>query len=193
MTTTRDAPDAPDAPDGPLRSFTAAPGPSGAADDPGRLAVIVRRPRVDAREILDDAILDPDLGLIGDSWLARGSRHTLDGSAELDAQVTLMSVGVLAAIEPDPDRWPLSGDQLLVDLELAIEVLPAGSRLSIGEAVLEISGKPHTGCAKFSSRFGSDALRWINSPEGRAARRRGLNARVVQGGRIRVGDEVVVV
>jgi len=171
-------------PDRHLDSVRAAP------RDDGRLELIVRRPAVDAREVVDEAVLDVDVGLVGDSWLARGSSRTPDGSANPDAQVTIMSTRVLAAIEPDRTRWPLAGDQLYVDFDLAAEHLPAGTRLAVGSAVVEVSEAPHTGCAKFSARFGSDALRWINSPTGRELRMRGLNARVVQGGSLRVGDRV---
>ncbi|MEW6224536.1 MAG: MOSC domain-containing protein [Chloroflexota bacterium] len=158
--------------------------------DDGRLELIVRRPAVDAREVLEQAVLDVAEGLVGDGWLARGSSRTPDGSANPDAQVTIMSTRVLAAIEPDRARWPMAGDQLYVDLDLGMESLPAGTRLAVGGAVVEVSEAPHTGCAKFSARFGSDALRWINSPTGRELRMRGLNARVVQGGTVRVGDRV---
>ncbi len=159
--------------------------------DRGRVELIVRRPAVDQREVLTEALLDPDVGLVGDGWLARGSGSTPDGSANPDAQLTLISVRVLEAIEPDRSRWPLAGDQVYVDLDLRLDRLPAGSQLAIGtEAVIEVSEPPHTGCAKFSARFGSDALRWINSPTGRAHRMRGLNARVVVGGTIRPGDEI---
>jgi MOSC domain-containing protein YiiM len=157
------------------------------ADD-GRVELIVLRPDRDLREPVQEAVLDPDDGVVGDSWRARGSSSRPDGSANPDAQVTIMSTRVLAAIEPDRSRWPLAGDQLLVDADLSIANLPAGTRLAIGGAVLEVSETPHTGCAKFSARFGSDALRWINSPVGRELRMRGLNARVVQGGVVRVGD-----
>ena len=104
-----------------------------------------------------------------------------------------MSIRVLAAIEHDESRWPLAGDQLLVDLDLSTEALPAGARLRIGDAELVISETPHTGCAKFSGRFGSDALRWINSPLGRDRRFRGVNARVVRGGIVRRGDIIQTV
>jgi len=161
-----------------------------APHDNGRLELIVRRPSVDAREIVAEAVLDPGRGLVGDSWAARGSRMTPDGSAQPETQLTLMSVRVLKAIEPDPARWPLAGDQLLVDFNLSIEALPAGSLLAIGSAVIEVSEPPHTGCAKFSARFGSDALRWINSPIGRAHRMRGLNARILTAGTIRTGDSI---
>jgi MOSC domain-containing protein YiiM len=158
--------------------------------DGGRLELIVRRPAVDEREVLIEAMLDEADGLVGDGWAARGSRSTPDGSADPDAQLTVMSTRVLEAIEPDRQRWPLAGDQLYVDFDLSLETLPAGSRLAIGTAVIEVSETPHTGCAKFSARFGSDALRWINSPVGRAHRMRGLNARIVESGMVRTGDAV---
>jgi hypothetical protein len=155
--------------------------------DSGRLELIVRRPAEGERELLDEAFLDLTLGLVGDRWADR-----IPGSTPiyLSAQLTVTSTRVLAAIEPDRERWPLAGDQLFVDLDLSVENLPAGSRLAIGSAVLEVSEEPHTGCAKYSARFGGDALRWINSPTGRAYRMRGLNARVVEAGTVRLGDAV---
>jgi len=163
---------------------------SAAPADQGRLELIVRRPCVDEREVLTEAHLDPAHGLVGDGWAARGSGSTPDGSADPASQLTVMSIRVLAAIEPDRERWPLAGDQLYVDLDLSVEHLPAGSHLAIGPAVIEVSETPHTGCAKFSARFGSDALRWINSPVGRAHRMRGMNAKVVLAGTIRTGDTI---
>ena len=159
---------------------------------PGRLVGIVRRPARDRRQIVPDAELDAETGLVGDDWLARGSSSTADGQANPESQLTLMSVRVLRAIEPDEARWPLSGDQLLVDLDLSIAHLPPGATVLVGTSKLVISEKPHTGCAKFSGRFGSDALRWINSPLGRDLRLRGVNARVAVPGRIAVGDEIRV-
>ena len=156
--------------------------------DQGTLRAIVRRPERDRREVVTEATLDLETGLVGDDWLARGSSSRPDGRANPDSQLTIMSVRVLAAIEPDESRWPLAGDQLLVDLDLSIDNLPAGARFRVGETELVISETPHTGCAKFSGRFGSDALRWINSPHGRNLRLRGVNARVVRGGVVRVGD-----
>jgi MOSC domain len=158
--------------------------------DTGRLEVIVRRPAEDEREVLDVAVLDPDRGLVGDDWIRRGSSSTPDGSPNPLSQLTLMSTRVLAAIEPDRSRWPLAGDQLLVDLDLSVDNLPPGTRLAIGDAELKVSDKPHTGCAKFSARFGSDALRWINGPTGRELRMRGVNCRILRGGTIRTGDAV---
>jgi len=154
--------------------------------DQGRLELIVRRPAVDAREILDEARLDLDLGLVGDRWATRDAKTPV----YLASQLTVIGTRLLAAIEPDRALWPLAGDQLYVDLDLCEEHLPAGSRLAIGSSLIEVSETPHTGCAKFSARFGSEALRWINSPMGRVHRLRGLNARVVEAGAIRVGDVI---
>ena len=166
--------------DGQLEDVRAAP------RDHGRVELIVRRPADDEREILDEAHLDPGSGLVGDRWAGR-HEHT---PVYLSAELTVINTRVLAAIEPDRARWPLAGDQIYVDLDLSVENLPIGSRLAIGSAVIEISETPHTGCSKFSARFGSDALRWINSPTGRAHRMRGLNAWIVEAGTVRPGDTI---
>ena len=158
---------------------------SSPADD-GRLEFIARRLGEGEREILDEARLDLDLGLVGDRWAARDDRTP----SYMMAQLTLINTRVLAAIEPDRARWPLAGDQLYVDMDLSIDNLPAGARLAIGSAVVEVSETPHTGCAKFSARFGGDALRWINSPVGREHRMRGMNARIVEAGTVRAGDTI---
>jgi hypothetical protein len=156
----------------------------------GTVHALVLRPDRDRRVVVEEAVLDEIEGVVGDNWRTRGSSSTPDGAANPESQLMLMSTRVLAAIEPDRDRWALAGDQLLVDFDLSIDSLPSGTRLLVGEAELEISVKPHTGCAKFSARFGSDALRWINSPEGRHLRLRGVGARIVRGGVVRVGDTI---
>lgn len=158
----------------------------------GVLELIVRRPAIDAREVCAAGELSIETGLVGDGWLARGSRHTIDGSAEPDRQLTVMNVRSIELLAGDDrTRWPLAGDQLYVDLDLSATNLPTGSRVKIGGAVVEVTAPPHTGCAKFSRRFGADALRFVNSPEGSVLRLRGLNARVVEGGPITTGDAVV--
>lgn len=158
--------------------------------DGGTVELIAVRPAVDEREILTEARLDLGEGIIGDSWRARGSSSTPDGSANPVAQVTLMNARAAAAIAGERDQWALAGDQIYVDLDLSLLNLPAGSRIQIGSAVLELSEAPHTGCAKFSARFGNDALRFVNSPLGRELRLRGANCRVVVGGVVRSGDTI---
>ena len=158
--------------------------------DGAAVELIVLRPERDAREVVSEARLDPVEGLVGDGWLRRGSSSTPDGSADPQSQLTIMSTRVLAAVEPDRSRWPLAGDQLYADLDLSEANLPPGARLRVGEALVEVTERPHTGCAKFAARFGLDALRWISTPVGRSHRMRGMYVRVVEGGAIRVGDEI---
>ncbi len=109
--------------------------------DHGSLEYIVRRPRVDEREIVSAATLDPQEGLMGDTWISRGN-----GTQNPDAQLTLMNARVIALVAGTKDRWALAGDQLFVDLDLSAANLPAGSRLAVGTAIIEISALPHTGC-----------------------------------------------
>jgi len=158
--------------------------------DSGVLAMIVRRPEVDAREVLQRAELSLEAGLVGDNWSTRGNRRTADGSPQPDTQLNVINARFTALIAGSEDRWPLAGDQLYVDLDLSHDNLPAGTRLAIGDSVIEVTDQPHTGCKKFSARYGVDALRFVNSEIGKALRLRGLNAKVVVPGAIRRGDAV---
>lgn len=149
----------------------------------GRLELIVRRPAENLREVLHEAELDLEVGLVGDRW------H-LGPSPTNDSQLTLMNARLAQLVARERERWPLAGDQLYVDLDLSVENLPAGTRLALGGAVIELTEVPHTGCAKFSARFGTDALKFVNKSPGRELRLRGANARVVTPGTVRVGDEI---
>jgi hypothetical protein len=161
--------------------------------DVGTLDLIVRRPAGEEREVLTDAVLDVQVGVEGDNWLSRGSRHTEDGTAENDRQVTLMNSRAVALIAGTEERWPLAGDQLYVDLNLGEANLPTASLLELGHAVLEVTAPPHTGCAKFTRRFGRDAARFVNSDAGRVLNLRGINARVVTSGTVSTGASVQVI
>jgi hypothetical protein len=156
--------------------------------DEGVLELIVRRPQVDVREVLEAAELHPSEGLVGDSWKMRGSSRTPDGSAHTDMQLNIMNARVIALVAQDRDRWQLAGDQLYLDMDLSDGNLPAGTRLALGSAVIEVTPQPHTGCKKFVARFGLDAMKFVNSPIGRELHLRGINAKVIQPGAIRVGQ-----
>jgi MOSC domain-containing protein YiiM len=159
------------------------------ADD-GLVRLIVRRPGPRRREVLDEGELDVELGLVGDDWISRPAKGSDRPSPW--SQVTLMNARFTELISggAEADAWAQAGDQLYLDLDISVANLPAGSRLQLGDAVLEISAQPHTGCAAFSERFGTEALRLASTEEGRDLRLRGANAVVVRSGRVRAGDAV---
>jgi MOSC domain-containing protein YiiM len=159
--------------------------------DGGRVILVVRRPEAGMRELPEEGLLDPEAGLAGDNWLTRGSASTADGSADPDRQVTVMNARAAQLVACGTDRMPLAGDQLYVDLDLSVDNLPPGSLLMVGQAVLRVSEAPHLGCAKFVERFGADAMRFVNSRDGRKLRLRGMNTRVVRPGIVRCGDIAV--
>ncbi len=159
--------------------------------DDGRLDLIVRRPEIGAREILDVGELTLDQGLAGDTWHQRPSRRTDDGGPHPEMQLNIINARLSTLIGGDDvDRRALAGDQLHVDLDLSEANLPAGTRLAIGDAVVEVTAQPHTGCAKFAARFGAEALRFVNVGAGKELRLRGINAKVVTPGTIRPGDAI---
>ena len=159
-------------------------------NDAGRVELICRRPRTEQRELIDEAVLDTEQGLVGDNWLTRGSKSTPDGSAHPGTQLTLMNVRSATLIAGAPERRQLAGDQFFVDLDLSVDNIPPGSRLKLGAATVEITEIPHRGCGKFSARFGVDALKFVNSEVGRELNLRGVNARIVEGGVVRRGDAI---
>jgi MOSC domain-containing protein YiiM len=153
-----------------------------APKDRGVLRLIVRRPQTNAREVLDEGQLELADGLVGDRWSIRKD------SADRETQLNIMNARAIALVAHSADRWALAGDQLFIDLDLSADNLPPGARLGVGSAVIEVTEPPHTGCGKFAARFGTDAAKFVNSPEGKQLRLRGLNAKVVAPGVIRVGD-----
>ena len=156
--------------------------------DEGVVELIVRRPQVETREVLEEAELSMTDGLIGDSWNQRSSSRMADGSPHPDMQINIMNARAVALVAQEKDRWQLAGDQLFLDMDLSKENLPAGAQISIGSAVLEVTALPHTGCQKFVARFGRDAMLFVNSQAGKELCLRGINAKVVQSGVIRVGE-----
>ena len=156
----------------------------------GVLEMIVRRPGIDEREELKEGKLELKEGLVGDNWSTRSSSRTVDGSAHPEMQLTIMNSRVIALIAQDKERWQLAGDQLFIDLDISVETLQPGSRLAIGTGMIEITAEPHTGCRKFVERYGIDAMKFVSSALGRQHRLRGVNAKVIQAGTIRVGDTV---
>lgn len=161
--------------------------------DDGQVVMIVVRPDRDLRELPHAIEISPESGLAGDRWVRHCTRKLPDGRLNPDTQLTLMNSRAAALIAGPEERWPLAGDNLVVDLDLSVANLPVGQRLKLGGAIIEISPEPHTGCAKFSKRFGPDALAFVNSSAGKQLRLRGVNALVIQAGWVRTGDRIVKV
>lgn len=160
-----------------------------APSDVGTVELLVARPAVGKRLVLDTAELSVGVGLVGDNYLERGSSKPGGGPADPLAELNIMSARALAAVAgPDHANWPPAGDQLIVDFDLSEASCPAGTRLAVGDAVIEVTSKPHNGCAKFSDRYGIAAARWVNSRKD--LRLRGICAVVVEAGTVSVGDEI---
>lgn len=169
-----------------------------APSDEGTLHLVVRRPASRMRELLDEGRLDTEEGLVGDNWLSRATSRAIAAGRHLEAQVNVMSARMVGLLADTAEEQAYAGDQLYLDLDISVTNLPAGSRLAFGDpggagAVIEVSAKPHNGCAKFTARFGEEAMLFVNSESGKELRLRGFNARVVESGVVRPGDAVRVV
>ncbi len=151
--------------------------------DAGTLEMIVVRPQTDERQVVTSAEISLDAGVVGDNWSQRRRVNP-------DAQITIMNMRAARLIAQTDERVPLAGDQLYVDMDLSEDTLPIGQRIQIGSAVLEVSPVPHNGCKKFANRFGVDAVKFVNSAEGKQLHLRGINMRVIEPGDIQVGDRV---
>lgn len=158
--------------------------------DAGRLEAIVVRPAPNLRRELKVCRLDVAFGAEGDRWSEKVPSTPLPGFEDQSSQLTLMNARAAQLVAGSRERWELAGDQLFVDLDLSEANLRAGDRLSVGSAVLEVTHQPHNGCRKFSARFGPAALAFVNSPEGKQLHLRGIYARVIQAGEVRVGDRI---
>jgi hypothetical protein len=152
--------------------------------DEGRISLIVRRVAGGRREIMDRIAVSADAGVPGDAWSRRGQRDP-------EMQIAVMQTSV-AGLIANGQPLTLFGDNLVMDLDLSAANLPAGTRLRVGSALLQVTPFPHNGCKKFHARFGPDALRFVSMKELRHRNLRGIYMRVVEPGDVRPGDAVEV-
>jgi MOSC domain-containing protein YiiM len=161
--------------------------------DDGVLEAIVVRPEHGKRQDVQSCDISLEGGVHGDHWAKGCWMSTEDGKPHPDVQICIMNARCIALVAHERERWPLAGDNLLIDLDLRPDNLPPGQRLAIGSAIIEITSVSHNGCENFVERYGRAAVVFVNAPKGKALRLRGIYARVVQDGRISVGDRVVKV
>ena len=169
-----------------------------APTDGGTVHLVVRRPGLGMRELLEEGLLDTEDGVVGDNWLSRATSRAIADGRHLEAQVNVMSARMVGLLADSAEEQAYAGDQLFLDLDISVANLPTGSRLAFGApggggAVIEISARPHNGCAKFTARFGEEAMLFVNSEVGKGLRLRGFNGRIVSSGVVRTGDPVRVV
>ena len=162
----------------------------GSPSDNGTLEMVIRRPAVDEREVLEVAELDPGEGVVGDNWNQRSSKRTPDGSPHPDMQLNIMNARLAQLVARQRERWALAGDQMYVDFDISEANVPPGTRLAIGGAGIEGTDQPHPGCKKFTERFGLEAHRFVNAPKRKDLHLRGINAKVVQAGEVRPDDTI---
>ena len=150
----------------------------------GRVVLVVVRPDVDTRLTPLRCHLSPAEGLANDRW-SRPERRVLE------AQVSVMRADI-AAVVANGQPLSLFGDNLLVELDLSPENLPAGTLVRVGTARCVVTPKPHTGCAKFAARFGEAAREATAAPELDGQRVRGIYVRVLEAGHVSPGDAIEV-
>src|SRR5690348_8227657 len=83
--------------------------------DVGTLTLVVRRPRRGERELLGEAVVDVDQGVVGDNWLSRATARALAEGRHRDAMVTVMSSRMVELLADTDAERALAGDQLYVD------------------------------------------------------------------------------
>lgn len=157
----------------------------------GTVDLIVCRPDIGQRKVLQSAQFSTEVGLVGDNWSKKPYHKSPDGGPDPEMQVTMINRRVLDLITAgDSSRMAVPGDQLVVDFDLSRDNIPPGTRLSIGTTVIEVTEIPHTGCTQFVGWFGADAMRFVNSSRGRELCLRGINSKVIQPGTISQGDQI---
>ena len=152
--------------------------------DTGTLELMVARGPKGERQLPDQVVLTPELGMPGDRW-ASDDRY----GPEYQLATTRADIARLVA---NGQPLELHGDNLYLHLDLSAHNLPAGSLLRLGDALLQVTRQAHNGCKKWVQRFGLDAMQLNLAPAYRHLHLRGIYLEVVEAGRVRVGDPVVV-
>lgn len=158
--------------------------------DEAPILALCLRPEEGQRRFARRLRLDPEEGVVGDRWIRKTWMHLPDGRPDPRIQVCLLGARVLQLIRGMADGSVYPGDNVIADMDFSEGNLPAGQRLQLGSAVIEVSDVFNTACSKWQQRYGAASLQWINLPENKPHRLRGILARVVQGGEVGLEDSI---
>lgn len=135
------------------------------------------RPQKRASMLVVDAItVNPEIGIVGDRYDGKSGKR----------QVTFIQAEHLPAIASMVARDKVLAEELRRNIVIkGINLLALkGHRFSLGDALLEHTGECHP-CSRMEELFGSGGY---NAVRGHG----GITARVIQGGRITLGDTLRV-
>ena len=147
------------------------------------------RPDLDWRVYPDSVELCPRRGAVGDRWKSHPWMRLEDGSADPRVQVAITNMRTLSIFRKAAGNDIYPGDTFAVDFDLSEASMPVGQIFRIGSAELEVSDVYNAACAKFAKRYGKSSLTWINAPENRHLRLRGIYCIVRKSGTVNLNDK----
>lgn len=153
--------------------------------DAGSIQLLVARGPRGERYLAEEARLTVGEGMPGDRWASQ----TKYGPNYQLATTRFDFARLIANGQP----LELHGDNLYIDLDISASNLPVGTLVRAGEALLIVTPVAHNGCKKWVQRFGLCPMQMNLEPAYRPLRLRGIYLRVIEEGRVRVGDRANVV
>ncbi len=158
--------------------------------DGAAVEMLCLRPGYGERRFVDEITVTRDQGIPGERWQTQPWLRLDDGSPHPGIQISILSRRVLDLVWRDRENTVHPGDTFVADMDLSEDNLPVGQILQAGSAHLQVSDVFNNGCVKWKTRYGVPALEWINLPDHRALRLRGILCRVLRDGVIRNGDRL---
>ena len=156
-----------------------------APQDEGTVELLVARGPSGERQLASEVLLTTKGGMPGDRWASQdkyGADYQL-ATARAD----------YARLIANGQPLELHGDNLYLQLDLSSQNLPVHSLVRAGEALLQVTPVAHNGCKKWVQRFGLCPMQLNLDAAYRHLHLRGIYLRVLNDGRVRVGDPVRII